>query len=941
MTVFRRLCCGALIAALIGMPPALAQTVTSATISGTIADSQGGAIAGAAITATGPTTSTVTSDVHGAYKLTLKPGIYTLNIAHAGYQPITYPSVALVDAQQLNVNFAMTAASLTTLQEIGHVVAHSGTGPVLNTSAAATNVVSGQVFVDQAQSQVGPILDQIPGIVASYDGSGENAANPGAQTYAQIRGATRNETATLLDGHPLAVINGGYLLQTLNGAVFQDIELVKGPGAMSPSISNAIGGTVNFRTVDPTPDRETYISWGADTYGGESFAFRQTGSLDHGKLGYALVYTTNGTPGAEGTMEVPWIPASGSTYIGSGLIVSPTVTANTKNSAYANGIQTGTTQLYACCAQVANSFTDRAQLLKLRYRFSGSTIATVSYVGFQSFQDFNGAHLAEANPIYTPGTGGGYIPGGPTANEEWPAYVGIANVGQYAYDFEPVFQAEVSTTIKDDTLLARYYGAGLSRPAYNGVACATCGYTSTNTLYGTAQLQMPNGTTQWVTFNGAPETVTEVATGCDLTAQLCTNPALYEQVEQDRMGGASLEYNHFVDNATDGVYTFSADFNRAIGYSSRLDRIIAPSQPWGTGQSDLALMARANLDLTPKLNFVWSNYFDAYNTIYSTDGGLTWNDQEVNHFDTRLGLAYRQNSRTSYRFSAGSALSPPTLGEIGTTAKQATCAVGEPYATEQIANAISPETSFGYDLGASYLIGKDRQTVLDADLYRTDLFGQIMDGSYDTGQTIDCGANNPVPLYDSEYLNLSRARYEGAELSLRRDPDVGWGYTANLALIRGYPFDIPASLYSNGTVPYSGNLAIVPDVNYLPSGDGSGGAVTGLTAGGLPYSTGYGEIHFRTPHHDMFAFGATYLGPNNSYNRPAFFIARATARFSLDSKGITALQLSGYNIFNVYNSVYYLQDQGIPEVLVNGKLGYTNANSVGPARYTLTVSRKF
>ncbi len=53
-------------------------------------------------------------------------------------------------------------------------------------------------------------------------------------------------------------------------AMLQSVEIAKGPGTMPVEVNYAIGGTVNYRTLEPTRARVLAFDVGADRYGGVS-----------------------------------------------------------------------------------------------------------------------------------------------------------------------------------------------------------------------------------------------------------------------------------------------------------------------------------------------------------------------------------------------------------------------------------------------------------------------------------------------------------------------------------------------------------------------------------------------------------------------------------------------------------------------------------------------
>src|SRR5690348_17122450 len=87
------------------------------------------------------------------------------------------------------------------------------------------------------------------------------------------------ETESLIDGHPISLGQQGYFSPSaISPYELQNVEVVKGPGATSPSINYAINGTVNYRTLEPTLKPEESVDLGEDQYGGNFANFRVTGT---------------------------------------------------------------------------------------------------------------------------------------------------------------------------------------------------------------------------------------------------------------------------------------------------------------------------------------------------------------------------------------------------------------------------------------------------------------------------------------------------------------------------------------------------------------------------------------------------------------------------------------------------------------------------------------
>src|SRR5262245_9747109 len=94
---------------------ALFSQSSNGTISGTVADATGAVVPGTTITATNNATgvvSTVLSNNAGTYNFaSLLPGTYKLTATIAGFRTQTFNDVAVGNAAQLRINFAMEVAA--------------------------------------------------------------------------------------------------------------------------------------------------------------------------------------------------------------------------------------------------------------------------------------------------------------------------------------------------------------------------------------------------------------------------------------------------------------------------------------------------------------------------------------------------------------------------------------------------------------------------------------------------------------------------------------------------------------------------------------------------------------------------------------------------------------------------------------------------------------
>jgi outer membrane receptor protein involved in Fe transport len=991
----------ALIVASSSLAPAAAQTATgtvsspavstsAAVLAGTIRDANQNPLVNAIVSAQNAQHTYATqSGAAGEFSLTVTPGIYAITVSHPGYGTQTVTDYAVTGGESYHVDVALAAQSLNSLQTIGRVTTRAGRRGTLNVTPASQQSVTAEVFADQGQHQIMQVLDELPGYVTAHESANANPASPGAASYPNIRGGLTYETASLVDGHAVARSQGGYRTQYLTPALFQTVEVVKGPGAQVPNINYAIGGAVNFRTLDPTAKPVTQFEYGMDNFGGNFGYVRTTGTTLKDRLGYALVYFVNGAHGPVQGFNTR-IPINQFTQVNGQYVNSATVSPiSPAPSGVQNPAKVGQVGLYACCEHVNTFLTDRAELVKLRYKLSDATSVTGTYLGTHGTTDENGNHLWQDNVLFNPPGTAGYsdVARGSFFNLD-DNYVGPK---QIRHQDEPIYQLDVRTQIKRDTLLARYFAAVTDNIATNGVGDPAGSFTEmlnvygaftpclaykpgTNTCTKTGAVQSYNGQLVPVTFGPSPNsfpmclqppgsktryntafdpkctTTTPGYAGLSGTNSGNGSPAnaFFGSTGRDALQGGTLEYFH---NAGLNTYTFSVDSNRTASrrYNYLGDPNGMATAP-GTSYALLTYMARGDFVLNPQLSATLSLYSNKYFFHTSADQGVTFNSSIYSHFDSRLGVTFRPTYRSALRLSVGSSIAPPyidlldaalTPNGVGTQAYTFTNAGAGSFYTTSLSNPnLKPETAFGFDFGGSFRLN-DPATVFDFDVYRTNLFNQYVNSRSITG-TYTNGTNGTFPLYTTQWNNLANARYEGVEASLRRDPAVGFGYVASLALIRAYPYNLTPNFYGRN---FATNLAVVPGVNYLVPGDGTSvnSDFNGIARNNIPYSQGYGELSWRTKNGGSISFGETYYGNNNSFNRTGFTVANASWVIPLAGNAAKygSLQLTAYNIFNVYANPYVEQEGGVPEVLVNGNLGYTNGLNIGPARLSLIYRRTF
>jgi len=919
---------------IVQMPlPANAQaTSATATIKGTVHDETGAPVPDASVILQGAKQYRAATDSAGGFSFDgVTPGVYSIAVTKAGFVTASQSDVAVLAGQSQTLTVQMERVTFSSLRTIASVRVQGSAA--INTSAASINSISPQEFVNEGQVQVTRVLSEVPGLQISFPSNSANAASPGSITIPNIRDATSYETASLIDGHPISVGQYGDNVTTfLNSFMFGDIQVIKGPGAESPVVNNAIGGTVNFRTKEPTLNPAAQLLFGFDNRGGSLSNFSYSNTL--GKFGFVIDLAGDNNPSALNGKQVYYDPTGG--LLGGGTLDGGTGFSNIGNTESQGPSTFG---LVACCYTLLGNFDQTAQLYKVRYKFSPSTQITMSYLDSQTTADQNG----NTSDFYL----GQFAPGPGYAGSLKPGPIAVANIYPGAYNgehnIEPIFQAEGSTSIGNDTLLARYYNASILRYQFQGLVNAPD--FNTVSLFGTST-DVNGGLA--ATFNG--------------NAALVGFNDMYTEPELDKLQGGSIEYQHPFGNS---VLTFSADrtISKSTDYSVFPGPFYSFGLPPGTQQTLSTYLLRDQFNVNSRLNITLSNYLNTYKLTYpigcvdEVDTGCNtqanaqfgqdvfFQTSNITHDDPRIGIVYRPSYNSSLRFAAGSSIAPPFLGLLVQITSTPVYDKQSGVALESQSNgSLKPETGFGWDLGGDYRF-RDNVTMLTGDVYLTNLFNRFFGQTINTGLTCDTvscqSPGGPIPpgtpVLNQTNANISNARFEGIELALRRAPQVGLGYTLEGALEKGYYYNLPPYFYCS--IPGPG---CTPDQNLnVISGENTNGIPVGfynISYNGnmrIPYSQGNAQISYTWRNGAYAMFGDTYFGHNNSLNEPAFGIAYGALRYPVNQH--MSLQLSGNNIFNAYSGILPIYGGGVAIPLADGGTGATTGNVLGPATYQLTL----
>ena len=916
--------------------PAAAQTITvaPAAISGSV-NSERGPVGGAAVTVSGPVLRTAITRADGTFSLTdLAPGIYTIVVKAAGYQAASRENVVVTEGETV-VNVALSGVQTSGgLKEIAKVttVARSGN---FNITPASVDVISSQTLTERDTPRVRQELETIPGVSLSRSSlyTGNTSTVFDNVVFAAVRGGQPFETGTLVDGHPMygAASNAGFSIGWIPPEFLQRVDVVKGPGATTPSISNAINGSVNFVTLDPSRTATGgMFSIETDGFGGSIERLRYVNRLTS-KLSAAVGYQLWDSPGPSNGSQEYFLVGKNNTNLINGqpfancvgtncqFTLSPNAGAYYQNFILAPYVIQG----LGCCTTDQTAFTSRSPLIKLRYDFSPSFFVDAGYFGNQTFQQ---VPLTLGTYIFAPGAGysGSVQPGvvtavagyggGTTAPVSGTGYVSAMTLNAVGQLGNLTLSAK---GIQVDQL--QNFGNGLPFSGKNSTQAVSVPVT----LYGTIA---SGATPAYTAYNGT-------------AVQYAPGMGSYYYNYGSTLGGLTLQADLAAGNA---LYTLSYDktqygvtYNTNFGYTGT--DIFSLNPYAGSYESVQSLMARGSFDLSRGLKAVATVYYDRYNAHASTDNNMTYQDHVSYYTAPRLGLTWRPDPNLSARLSAGASIAPAVLtniiGSFGAIIPYPNANAPSAY-QQTVANAnVKPETSFGYDGGIDYRFGSTG-VVVSADVYTTNLVNELFIA------TTQNGTINGLPFYVSKYQNIANARDEGVELSISRDVRRGLFWSLTGALMRAAPYNLGPSFYSSGVANYVANLGIINGANFtgLNNINGTSNYVS------IPYSTGSMSLGWRGERNGFLRLDGNYYGANNQYYEPAFVLWSASTGLPVGMRG-TLLTLSLSNITNIYPFTTPFQQNGsnggISPVYVTNQLKAAISDGPGPRALRLGLTQRF
>ena len=272
--------------------PAVAQSSDTTGIIQIVVHSSDGAtlLADARVFLIGPTVASALTNKSGIVKYTDVPsGLYRVRVGKSGYSGVTSSQFEVLGQKEVDVNVDLAASKPPSSQTASTGTSTStntntdtGGLKVIGTVRAKVTVTTTDVDQDSAVRRISDSLLDALGTVGGVDVT-QSSNDPDAPQTISLRGHDESQTAITLDGIPLGAPGSAVNLRSIN------TDLFTGAGVSFGAQAGALGGSVNFRTLQPTLTWQSQFASSYGSFDKYNYQLGETGSI--GKLGIAMLYT--------------------------------------------------------------------------------------------------------------------------------------------------------------------------------------------------------------------------------------------------------------------------------------------------------------------------------------------------------------------------------------------------------------------------------------------------------------------------------------------------------------------------------------------------------------------------------------------------------------------------------------------------------------------------
>ncbi|MGD0474385.1 MAG: TonB-dependent receptor [Candidatus Velthaea sp.] len=237
----------------------------------------------ARITLFGATQASALTNRSGIVKYTDVPsGLYRVRVVKGGFIGNVSPQFEILGNKEVDVDVNMAAQVAPGTTPPATATAASSGLKVIGRVSARVSVTTRDVDSDSAIRKVSDSLTDALSKIAGVDVT-QTSNDPDAAQTISLNGHDESQTAVTLDGIPLGAPGSAVNLRGINTDMFS------GAGVSFAAQAGALGGSVNFRTLQPTQTWVSQLSTSYGTFDKFNYQFGETGSI--GKLGIAVLHT--------------------------------------------------------------------------------------------------------------------------------------------------------------------------------------------------------------------------------------------------------------------------------------------------------------------------------------------------------------------------------------------------------------------------------------------------------------------------------------------------------------------------------------------------------------------------------------------------------------------------------------------------------------------------
>src|SRR6202163_4862412 len=229
----------------------------------------------------GPTVASALTTKSGIVKYTDVPsGIYRVRVSKSGFTGVTSAAFEVLGNKQVAVDVDLGVQK----QAPPTTTTSSDTGglKIIGSVRARVTVVTTDVDDSSAVRRISDSLTDALSTIGGVDVT-MDSNDPNAPQTISLRGHDESQTAVTLDGIPLGAPGAAANLRSIN------TDLFSGAGVSFGAQAGALGGSVNFRTLQPTQTWQTKVATSYGTLGRYNYQIGATGLNE--RLGVALLDT--------------------------------------------------------------------------------------------------------------------------------------------------------------------------------------------------------------------------------------------------------------------------------------------------------------------------------------------------------------------------------------------------------------------------------------------------------------------------------------------------------------------------------------------------------------------------------------------------------------------------------------------------------------------------